>query len=189
MGQRWRWLRPLARRVVEEFSDRPRPRQIVVTRFILNDRGFLRACERHDLTLSDVILDVPSMMRPVRAAESWQLPCICTAGELANWLDLEIGELRWFADLRLLEHRQNQGRLRHYHYRPLTKRFGHIRLIESPQRRLKHIQRRILAGMLDHIPPHAAVHGFRRGRSIETFAAPHVRKRIVLKVELHAICG
>ena len=48
MGKRWRWLRPLARRVVERFGGRPRPRHTAVARFILSDRGFSRAYERHD---------------------------------------------------------------------------------------------------------------------------------------------
>ncbi len=183
LGRRWRWLRPLARRVAETFSGRTRPRQITATEFILADRGFSRACEKHNLQLTN-LLAVPSIMCPVSAAESWRVTPIRTAGELADWLGVAIGELDWFADLRTLEFKRNRGRLRHYHYRTLTKRFGRIRLIESPKPRLKHIQRCILTGILNHIPPHAAVHGFRRGRSIKTFAAPHVGKRVVMRIDL-----
>jgi hypothetical protein len=103
---------------------------------------------------------------------------------LANWLGIDVGEIDWFADTRSFEYKRNRGRLRHYHYRPLMKRFGQVRLIESPKPRLKQMQRRILTGILDHIPPHSAAHGFRRGRSIATFAAPHVDKRIVLRIDL-----
>ncbi len=154
-----------------------------MAKYILADRGFVRACEKHELRLAH-LLAVPSMMCPVAAAESWHIPAIGTAGELADWLGVTGGELEWFADLRSLEYKKNQGRLRHYHYRILSKRFGQVRLIEAPKPRLKNIQRRILADILDHIPLHTAVHGFRRGRSIKTFAAPHVGQQIVLKIDL-----
>jgi retron-type reverse transcriptase len=56
-------------------------------------------------------------------------------------------------------------------------------MVEAPKPRLKEIQRRILAGILEHIPAHDAAHGFRRGRSIKTFAVPHVGKIVVLKID------
>lgn len=182
-NRRWRWIRPLARRVVETFAAGVRPRQTFVVEFILADRGFFRACQKHDLRLANRLV-APPMMRPVIAAASWRVASIRTPRELADWLGVSFGELSWFADLRGLEHKRNHGRLRHYHYRPLAKRFGQIRLIESPKPRLKQIQRRVLTDILDHIPLHDAVHGFRRGRSIKTFAAPHVGRRVVLKIDL-----
>src|SRR5262249_33083516 len=38
--------------------------------------------------------------------------------------------------------------------------------------------------LLDHIPPHEAAHGYRRGRSIASYAAPHAGRRIVLRFDL-----
>lgn len=184
MGKRWRWLRPLAHRVLEEFTGDLRPRESVVARFIVSDRGFQRAALKYDLQVAEVLLATRPIMMPVRAAEAWQLPSIRTAGELAEWLDVDARQLDWFADTRSLESKWHQGRLRHYHYRPVAKRFGHVRLIESPKPRLKRIQRRILAGILDNIPTHPAAHGFRRGRSITTFAQPHVGRRIVVRIDL-----
>jgi len=66
----------------------------------------------------------------------------------------------------------------------LAKEGGSIRLIEAPKTRLKDMQRKILAGILELIPLHDAAHGFRKGRSIKTFAAPHVGWRIVLRMDL-----
>jgi hypothetical protein len=66
----------------------------------------------------------------------------------------------------------------------LTKSTGSIRLIETPKPRLKGLQRRILLAILDRIPSHPAVHGFVKGRSIKTFAAPHVGQRVVLRIDL-----
>jgi hypothetical protein len=84
----------------------------------------------------------------------------------------------------LLELKRTNGRLRHYHYRVLAKRFGRVRLIEAPKPRLKQLQQRILGGILNQVPAHDAAHGFRPGRSIITFATPHVGQRAVLKIDL-----
>lgn len=183
LGKRWSWLHPLAQRVSEALGNGARPRQVVVTEFILRDQGFLQAFERHDLQLLDQ-LAAPDTMFPLAAAQSWTLPAIRTPGELAEWLNINLPELDWFADLRGLQFKQSKLRLRHYHYRPLAKRFGQTRMVEAPKPRLKEIQRRILAEILDEIPAHVAAHGFRRGRSITTFAAPHVGRRVVMRIDL-----
>jgi hypothetical protein len=183
MGRRWRWLRPLARRIVESFSEGPRLRQVLVAKFLLADHGFLRACQKHRLKCEDPI-GAPAVMSPIAGGERWNVPAIVTVAALADWLGLTIGQLEWFADRRSLEYSCNRGRLRHYHYRPLAKRFGSVRLIESPKPRLKDIQRRILAGILDRIPAHDAAHGFRRGRSVKTFVSHHVGQQAILRVDL-----
>jgi hypothetical protein len=38
--------------------------------------------------------------------------------------------------------------------------------------------------ILEHVPPHDAVHGFRSGRSVVTHAALHVRRDVVLRIDL-----
>ncbi len=42
----------------------------------------------------------------------------------------------------------------------------------------------MLRGVLDRVPVHAAAHGFVRGRSIRTFALPHVGHEVVLRLDL-----
>ena len=126
-------------------------------------------------------------MQPARAAQSWGVPAIETVGALAEWLQVTPGELEWFADLkRMIARREDgfEGPLSHYHYRILGKPGGDVRLIEAPKQRLKLMQRRILAEILEKIPLHPAVHGFRRGRSIKSFAAPHVGQRVVVRMDL-----
>jgi len=49
---------------------------------------------------------------------------------------------------------------------------------------LKALQRRILDGILNAIPPHPAAHGFRKGRSIRSFANSHVGQRVLLRMDL-----
>ncbi len=183
LGRRWRWLRPLAERLCAQFAGRTRPRRIAVARFLAADAGFARACERYELELR-APLAVRPQMGPVAAGAAWTLPPIRTAGELADWLAIGPAELDWFADRRGLQFRQPHERLRHYHFRPLAKRLGQLRLIEAPKPRLKQLQRRILAGILDHVPPHAAAHGFCPGRSIRSFAAPHAGQRVVVRIDL-----
>ena len=49
LGKRYRWIRPLARRVLAEFGDRRRTRSARLGAFLSDDTGFQRAFERHDL--------------------------------------------------------------------------------------------------------------------------------------------
>ena len=123
-------------------------------------------------------------MQPVAAAVGWGVPAIESTGALAQWLGLTPSELLWFADLKGLGCKKGHPKLRHYHYRILTKQYGNIRLIEAPKPRLKEMQRQILADILEKIPPCPAAHGFVKGRSIKTFAAPHVGRRVVLRMDL-----
>jgi RNA-directed DNA polymerase len=103
---------------------------------------------------------------------------------LDEWLGVTSGELRWFADLKGLAYKNNRPLLCHYHYRVLAKQSGGLRLIEAPKPRLKAMQRQILARILERVPPHPAAHGFIKGRSIRTFVAPHVGRRVVLRMDL-----
>ena len=123
-------------------------------------------------------------MQPVRAAQGWNLPVIESVGDLADWLSLSTDELEWFADLKGLGNKLQRTALQHYHYSIRPKRSGGVRLIEMPKPRLKELQRRILSGILDRIPVHAAVHGFVKGRSIVSFAAPHAGKAVLLRLDL-----
>ena len=123
-------------------------------------------------------------MWPIAAARYWNLPRLCTAGELAAWLRISLRDLEWFADLRGLNRKSESWSLRHYSYRPLSKRFGQVRLIEAPKERLKELQRQLLIEILEPVPLPEAVHGFRSERSIQSFAAPHVGQAVVLKIDL-----
>jgi hypothetical protein len=185
LGRRWRWLRPLALRYLDAFGGGTRPDLGDVVTFLKADTGFAQARARYGREICIVERkEDPPRMQPVEAARLWRVPEVTTPGALADWLGIEPGELDWFADLKGLGYKRNQPLLHHYHYRVLAKRSGGVRLIESPKPRLKELQRRILADILDRVPPHPAVHGFVKGRSIRTFAAPHVGQRVILRVDL-----
>ena len=181
LGRRWRWLRPLARRYVKAFERRTRPRHRDVVRFLLEDEGFerARAKYRYELAVAEWMPE-PHRMQPAAAAQRWDLPPIESLGALARWLSVTDGELEWFADLKGL----SRGGLEHYSYRVLAKRSGGVRLLESPKPRLKELQRRTLAEILNRIPVHPSAHGFVKGRSIVTFARPHVRQSVLLRLDL-----
>jgi RNA-directed DNA polymerase len=184
LGRRWRWLHPLAQRYVTSFHDVRQPRRRDVTDFLLRDRAFSRMRRKCAAELRvERWIAPPPVMRPAPAAAHWEIPAITSIGELAHWLGLNTGDLEWFADLRRLAGK-GDPRCAHYHYAAAIKRSGAIRLIEAPKSRLKTLQRRILEQILDRIPVHAAVHGFARGRSIRTFVAPHVGKRVVLRMDV-----
>jgi len=185
LGKRWRWLRPLAVRYLQAMAADLHPREREAARFLRADEGFRKASWKHRRKLKiENWLYEPARMEPVAAAKSWELPRLETAGELANWLEVSVRELEWFADLKGLGRKKGEARLRHYSYRVLRKDAASVRLIEAPKRRLKAVQRRILSGILETIPVHDAAHGFRKGRSIQTFCAPHLGQRVVLKMDL-----
>lgn len=185
LGKSWKWLRPLIQRYLEKFGTNRRPRRRDVVQFLRDDRGFQRAESKYAAELSaHEFRTEPQQMFPGDAIAGLDIPAIEALGDLAKWLGVSVGELRWFADLRALGYKRAGQQLRHYHYRLLTKRGGGIRLIEAPKPRLKDLQQQILRWILDRIPPHPAVHGFVRGRSIKTFVAPHIGQQVVLRMDL-----
>ncbi|RQR29660.1 reverse transcriptase family protein [Burkholderia sp. Bp9142] len=107
-----------------------------------------------------------------------------TCGDLARWLGVSAPELDWLSDRWRVDTRGSDSPLHHYTYAGYDKRRGGCRLIEIPKGRLREAQRRILHGLLDRIPPHDAAHGFRKGRGIVSFAAPHADRDVVVRFDL-----
>ena len=112
------------------------------------------------------------------------LPLLSTPEHLANWLGIPLGKLAW------LTHRCDEGQRprdvaqSHYHYQWLKKKGGGHRLIEAPKHQLRRAQEKILLEILGKVPLHPAAHGFAVGRSIKTNAEPHLKKRVVVKMDL-----
>ena len=115
---------------------------------------------------------------------SWELPVIASAAALAERLELDAGQLRWLADQRGWERSVEREQLRNYRYRLLGRDSGLPRVIEIPKGRLKEIQRRVLAEILDQVPAHDAADGFCRGRSAVSHAARHCGREMVLSLDL-----
>ena len=71
-----------------------------------------------------------------------------------------------------------------YRTYPYPKKSGGNRTITVPEPRLKRLQRRILRNGLEKVPIHRAAHGFQKGRSTVTNAAPHSGKAMVVNVDI-----
>lgn len=115
----------------------------------------------------------------------FDLPEFTTPEELAAWLKLPVKTIAWLADFHNKNAREEVVKKQHYHYTWRKKRGNRgWRLIESPKPILKLIQQRILREILDNVPAHGAAHGFVKGRSILTNAAPHASKYVVVRCDL-----
>jgi hypothetical protein len=155
-----------------------------VAEFLWSDDRFRKAWRKHAPVLHFSEWPIPVMNALAGPPASWPIPAIATPAQLANFLEIEPRELDWFADCQTRERSSCVEPLRHYRYRWMPKPSGSVRLIEAPKPRLKRLQRRLLDEILVHIPPHEAAHGFRPGRSVMSFVAPHVGRAIVLKLDL-----
>lgn len=122
---------------------------------------------------------------PVVMIPRWEgLPLLHTLADVSEWLEnVPFGELEWLAGVSYNESDPASRRC-HYHYRWVPRTHGPPRLIASPKPRLKAIQHLLLHQLLDLVPMHEAAHGFRKGRSIRSFAEPHVGRSCVLRADL-----
>jgi RNA-directed DNA polymerase len=175
-----RWLGAVAREVVAAYPRPPSDRPRELTAFValaLGDRR--RSIARRPPRIVRRPLPEPAMGR-----RRWPVPELATPGDLAAWLELDPGRLEWLADVRSLERRVEDERLRHYRYPWHVRPDGRPRVLEAPKPRLKALQRRLLDEILAWIPVHPAAHGFVAGRSARTHAALHAGRAIVLRLDL-----
>lgn len=121
-----------------------------------------------------------------RWLDYYGLPHLRTPEELAAWLKMPLGKVAWLTYRFCENNRPQSAKEAHYHFRWIRKRSGGHRLIESPKGTLRQVQQQILHELLDRVPPHPSAHGFVRGRSIVSNAAPHVGQRVVVKFDLES---
>ncbi len=176
-----RRLNALAARTVSWTSTCPPPRLRELVRKLRADQLLHRVVERHGLLQLPLVASA-ARMRPFSGASSRVV--LESARELADWLRLDPEHLLWFADLHDWNASRDVPLLSHYTTRILAKPYGAIRLLEIPKQRLRSMQRQILDEILKPISLHPAVHGFCKGRSILSFASPHVAREAVLRLDL-----
>jgi RNA-directed DNA polymerase len=169
------WVRAVVRRTLAVFRN-PDPVQAAgkLRRFLGRDPELLSAWMR----------DRPTMAPVAGPPSTWALPPLPTVAALADWLNLPVPALEWFADPAARNRREPSPALHHYDYRWVRKHAGGQRLIEQPRLHLKALQRRLLRDLIARIPPHAAAHAYRPGRSPLTCAAPHCGRDFVLRFDL-----
>lgn len=133
--------------------------------------------------LRHVALTPPRMAPLPSALIDCVVPSLPTPRELAIWLDLSPDELGWLTGPLARPLRDGEFPA-HYNTRWLAKRSGGLRLLEIPKTQLRVVQRRLLHGLLEYVPPHEAAHGFRGRHSCITNAKPHVGKPVVMRLDL-----
>lgn len=175
VGARRAWLGPLAAQVLALYRDAPADRPRELARVVEALPAFGRARGRPVARPS-----VPTVM----LTDPWHLPVLHTVDDLARLLGLTDGELAWYADVRLLARTAPREPLRHYRSTWLRTASRAVRVLEPPKPRLKALQRRLLAELLAPVPVHDAAHGFVPGRSVASYAAPHARQPVVLRLDL-----
>jgi RNA-directed DNA polymerase len=175
-----RWLHALVGQVLAAYRDPPADRPRELAAFLQSCPAWRTAWQHRRPPRIVAWTPVPTQM----AHRRWPVAELPDHGALARLLDVDQGELAWFADVRSQERRVAEP-LRHYRWSQLARPSG-VRLIAAPKPRLKEIQRRLLRHVLEPIPVHDAAHGCVRGRSVRSAVAPHVGTTVVIRVDLQA---
>lgn len=106
------------------------------------------------------------------------LPLLSTPNDVARALGIPVSKLRW-----LCFHSEATERT-HYVAFDIPKRSGGTRRIAAPMPELARVQRWILCNILNPLATEEQAHGFVRGRSTATNAAPHCRRDVVINLDL-----
>lgn len=176
-----RWIGVLVGEVLEAYRDAPRDRPRELAAFVRTTAGWARGQS------ADVAPRVVRWEPRPTAVVRPRFPGVAELTDLtalARLLDVDQGELAWFADLRGLE-RTAAEPLRHYRWRAVA-HGGGVRLLAAPKPRLREMQRRLLRHVLAPVPVHDAAHGCVAGRSVRTAVAPHAGAAMVLSMDLEA---
>lgn len=128
-------------------------------------------------------LSAPAMA-PVSALSGLDIPQLPRVGDLADWLMLPLARLDYLADRTERFEQHGETAINHYHYMLKPKKSGGQRVIEAPKETLKTVQRQILAGIIDHLPPHDDAFGFVKGRSCLDAANRHAGEEVVVCFDL-----
>lgn len=128
----------------------------------------------------------PATFLPAHSFTACDLPQLTCADDLAFWLGLTPDQLTRFADPVGLSNRTDNGFAPHYSFHTRPKRDGSLRLIEEPKPLLKRLQRRLLHGLLNRIPPSPHAFGFVPGRSCAEAASRHCGEALVVSFDLRS---
>lgn len=101
-----------------------------------------------------------------------------TAAELAAALGMTPAWLEWLT----LDRKADTGT--HYRHFAIKKRNGSPRFLAAPKRHMRGVQRKALRLVWDLMVPHAAAHGFVKGRSIVTNATRHAGASVLVKLDV-----
>lgn len=185
LGRRSRWLPRVVAEVLSLYRDAPadRPRELATV--VMATDGFQAAAAAARRHQSLPLRVARQLAAPTRmAASRWPVARLDTVADLANLLDLTVGQLAWYADTAGMQRRTSTRALQLYRYRWLERPGRMPRLLEVPRPRLRRVQRLVLDRIIGVIPAHAAAHGFVPGRNAQTGAAVHVGAAVVIVLDL-----
>jgi retron-type reverse transcriptase len=106
------------------------------------------------------------------------LPVLSTPLDVAKALGLTVPKLRW-----LCFHSEAAQRV-HYTAFEIPKRSGGKRLIAAPQETLAAAQQWVFRNVLEKLPVEPPAHGFVKGRSTLTSAKEHLKRGVVVNIDL-----
>ena len=108
----------------------------------------------------------------------YDLPNFTDSKALSDAMGISLNELRFLC------FQKEVSQINHYQQFEIAKKTGGVRKISAPMPRLKRAQYWLLDNVLNNVTLHAAAHGFVSGRSILTNALPHVKKLVVINLDL-----
>lgn len=186
-GEQGEWLDELALRLAAMPRERLHRLDVrTLGAWIERDAGFLTRWAGHGrLQVRRWIIRPPQRMQaPLPLGlETIALPFLPHAGALATWLGIT-PEALWRLTKPAGWQRRDALPAQHHRFGAVRKRSGGWRLIETPEPHLMALQRRVLRGLLDAVPPHEAAMGFVAGRSVREHAALHAGQPVVLAFDL-----
>lgn len=175
------WLVQLVGQVLEAYREAPADRPRELAAYLQTTAAWRKAWEHR--RPPHIVALAPQPTRIVH--RRWPVAELDDHAALAALLDLDQGELAWFADVRLLGRRGAEP-LQHYRWTALPRPHAGVRLVAAPKPRLKEIQRRLLRHVLQPIALHDAAHGGVAGRSVRTTLAPHAGSDVVIRADIES---
>lgn len=176
LQRRPRWLRRLARQLLVLYPTAPldRPRELTAA---IGARPAAASAGR-----ARPVVHLAAPTRMVR--NPWHLVELHDLTDLGRLLGLTDRDLEWFTDARHGARSASASALQHYRVSTRPSASGAVRVLEAPKPRLRRLQRQLLDEVLAGVPAHEAAHGFRAGRSVATYAAPHAGRAVVIRLDL-----
>lgn len=110
--------------------------------------------------------------------EKYHLPHFADSKALSDAMGISLNELRFLC------FQKDVSQINHYQQFEIAKKTGGVRKISAPMPRLKRVQYWLLDNVLNNVAIHSAAHGFAAERSILTNALPHVKKAVVINLDL-----
>ncbi|WP_051563686.1 reverse transcriptase family protein [Enterovibrio calviensis] len=109
---------------------------------------------------------------------SQALPVFDNAGAVADAMGISTSELRFLC------YQKDVSTISHYQDFTINKKSGGVRTISAPMPRMKRSQYWLLDNVLNKLAIHDAAHGFVSGKSIVSNAQPHVKKQVVINLDM-----